>query len=183
MALQMKKEVANELYQTVHEQFKGIAFDRREIEEVVRKYGPSFRDKTHDLFSKLENLHIPVVIFSAGLGDVIVEQLRQKNVQFNNVNLISNYLNFNGSLLNGLQNHENLIHEFNKQHHLSQYINSTILKSRKNVILMGDHTGDAAIVEELQNTGCTLKIGYFYNQVTFYAFLNQTIIVTSKKYN
>lgn len=52
------------------------------------------RDGFNELFDQLHKHNIPLFIFSAGVGDVLEEIIRQANVFYSNVNVVSNYMDF-----------------------------------------------------------------------------------------
>lgn len=70
---------------------KEIPFDPTEIPEIAKRYGTDLRDGTKELFAKLNNAEVPVLVFSAGLGDVVEAVLRHQGVLFDNmkVNIVS----------------------------------------------------------------------------------------------
>lgn len=68
---------------------KGISFDPAEIQEVAKVYGMDLRDGTKELFKNLQSAQVPVLVFSAGLGDVVEAVLRNQGVLFDNVKVIS----------------------------------------------------------------------------------------------
>ena len=45
-------------------------------------------------FDRLHEHSIPLLIFSAGIGDVLEEVIRQENVFHSNVKVVSNYMDF-----------------------------------------------------------------------------------------
>lgn len=49
-------------------------------------------------FDHLEEEHIPLLIFSAGVGDVLEEVIQQNHVFHPNVHIISNYMDFDHSV-------------------------------------------------------------------------------------
>ncbi|XP_058796618.1 7-methylguanosine phosphate-specific 5'-nucleotidase-like isoform X2 [Phymastichus coffea] len=153
-----------ELIETVQTRLRGLPFDRTEIEKLVLQYGPSFRNGTSELFLRLHNLNIPVVIFSAGLSDVIEVQFSHENIHYDNISIIANRLKFNGTVLDGLENYKHPISVFNKHEYVSYFVSSKALKIRSNKILMGDNIGDVTIAHGFENKGTELTIGFFYNQ-------------------
>lgn len=165
--LEQKIQAKNEEYKVYQEKLQGFEFDRKEIEQLVHEYGPSFRNGTQELFQKLHNLSIPVVMFSAGFCDVIEEQLNKNNIQFDNIKLVCNRLKFNGMMLDGMENYEKPITSMNKHEHLSGIVNPDVFKSRTNIILMGDHIRDAKMVSVYENQMTVLKIGFSYKHVSF----------------
>ncbi|XP_058796620.1 7-methylguanosine phosphate-specific 5'-nucleotidase-like [Phymastichus coffea] len=162
ICLEDKVKAMYEWYMTLHNKLQGCEFDHEEIEEVTRIYGHSLRDRAKELFTKLKNIDVPVLVFSAGLGDVVQALLRQQEVLHDNVNIISNFLEINGNTLNGFKNHKRLIHAFNKNEHSIEHDYFKILHGRTNVILMGDMIGDAAMADGVKDTETVLKIGFLY---------------------
>ncbi|CAK9822295.1 7-methylguanosine phosphate-specific 5'-nucleotidase [Anthophora retusa] len=143
---------------------KGIPFDASEIQEVTKIYGTDLRDGVKELFEKLQLLKVPVLVFSAGLGDVVQAILKNEGVLFDNVKIISNFLKFDGGEIGGFQN-KRLIHVFNKNEQAIEEKYFKVLERRKNVLLMGDSIGDASILDGMVDTCAVLKIGFLYDHV------------------
>jgi hypothetical protein len=73
------------------------------------------REGTNKMLQSLQAAEVPVLVFSAGLGDSVSAVLRYHNALLPNVHIISNYLRFNGLQVNGFQG--DVIHSFNKNEH------------------------------------------------------------------
>jgi len=67
------------------------------------------------MLESLQAAGVPVLVFSAGLGDSVSAVLRYHNAFLPNIHIISNYLRFNGLQVNGFQG--DIIHSFNKNEH------------------------------------------------------------------
>ena len=52
------------------------------------------RDGCSWFFDELKKYDIPVLIFSAGIGDIIEEILRQQSTIHDNMHIVSNYMKF-----------------------------------------------------------------------------------------
>lgn len=143
---------------------KEIPFDPTEIPEIAKRYGTDLRDGTKELFAKLNNAEVPVLVFSAGLGDVVEAVLRHQGVLFDNMKVISNFLKYKDGKLEGFKN-ERLIHVYNKNEHAVEQDYFKILEKRKNVLLLGDTTGDASMVDGMVDTNAVLKIGFLYDNI------------------
>jgi len=144
---------------------KGIEFDPHELEEIAQAFNDILRDGTEEFFEKLYNARVPIIVFSAGLGDMVEAVLRYHNALFDNVKVISNFLKYNGNQLDGFKN-DLLIHVYNKNECALAKDYLKILQKRKNVILMGDTIGDASMVEGIEDTKAVLKIGFLYEHVS-----------------
>ncbi|CAG5077383.1 Similar to cN-IIIB: 7-methylguanosine phosphate-specific 5'-nucleotidase (Drosophila melanogaster), partial [Cotesia congregata] len=125
---------------------RGVDFDTYEIEEVVKVHGTDVRDRTKELIDRLNAAAVPVLVFSAGLGDVVEAILKHHDVFLDNVKVISNFLSYKDGKINGFKN-DKLIHVFNKNEHVIDKDYYNTLKSRSNVVLMGDMTGDATMAD------------------------------------
>ncbi|MFT4303882.1 MAG: hypothetical protein ACMXYG_04910 [Candidatus Woesearchaeota archaeon] len=117
--------------------------------------------KMLDYLSKKE---IPILIFSAGLGDVITQFLNSNSKLSSNLHIISNFYQFNddGKVV-GYKS--SVIHPYNKNEYAiknTSYYNE--VKHRKNVILLGDSLGDVNMAEGLSHS-VIIKIGFLNENV------------------
>lgn len=97
-----------------------------------------FREGASCFFQRLNELNIPVIVISAGLGNIVKEALSINNCLYNNVNLISNMLAFNKCLrIDGP-----LVSSTNKA---NLFISNDIYKqidNRDTLLLFGDQVSD-----------------------------------------
>lgn len=163
--LKKKIEAMEEWMVKTRDLLKGIDFDPCEIDQIVRTYGTDFRDNTKELFQSLEKAGVPILVFSAGLGDVVEAALKFHQTLLTNVKIISNFLSYNDGKLDGFQN-QKMIHVFNKNEHAIEDEYFEVLDGRTNVILMGDMTGDADMADGVKNADTVLKIGFLYDNVS-----------------
>lgn len=56
------------------------------------------RDGYKQFFDHLHQMSVPLLIFSAGIGDVLEEVIRQAGVFHSNVKVFSNYMDFDDSV-------------------------------------------------------------------------------------
>lgn len=110
----------------------------------------SLRDKVLDFFEKLKAEKIPLLIFSAGITDVLEEVIRQsgETIDHDLVHIISNRCIFNGpeQQLSGFE--EPVLHVFNKKAEAfldTPYFHNDSLVNRTNLILIGDSLGKGVI--------------------------------------
>ncbi|MFS7889868.1 putative 5'-nucleotidase [Helianthus anomalus] len=156
----------------------GLTYDA--IRNSVSSALIAFREGVVELFEYLEERDIPVLIFSAGLADIIEEVLRQKlHRTFKNVKIVSNRMKFdqNGNLVSFTGK---LIHSLNKNEHAldmaaslheelgetdDQIIDSASLKKRTNVLLLGDHMGDLRIMSDGLNYETRISVGFLNHNI------------------
>lgn len=112
------------------------------------------------LFPQLHKHQVPLLVLSAGIGDVIEAVIRQHSLLFDNVKVVSNYMEFDEKgVLVGFQGE--LIHVFNKNEnavHNSDYFD--LLESRENIILLGDSLGDLRMADGATKAKNVLRIGF-----------------------
>jgi len=133
----------------------------------------SLRGGAIEFMDFLQKHEIPLVILSAaGLGfETIQMYLEKHKVLHQNVHIVSNTLKWDESgKAVGVQ--EPIIHTFNKNYSVvkDQPFFKTI-KERKNIILLGDGEGDAAMVA-----------GFEYDNIIKIGFLNEGVTVDLEKY-
>lgn len=145
---------------------KGINFNPEEIQDLAQKYKLPLREGTLSLFDRLEQLGVPVLVLSAGLGDMVEALMRSQQILLKNVRIVSNFFKFGGMTLKGFKNN-NLINSYNKSEgavgkDLAHWV------SQPNVIVMGDNLGDAFMADDSLSAQNILKIGFFYHEVRFF---------------
>nr|GMD50746.1 cytosolic 5'-nucleotidase 3 [Ipomoea batatas] len=155
----------------------GLTYDA--IRNSVANANIAFRDGVVELFELLEERNVPVLIFSAGLADIIEEVLRQKlRRSFKNIRVVSNRMVFdeNGNLL---RFKGKLIHVLNKNEHALDMAEplhdqfgedkgmcneESSLKQRTNVLLLGDHIGDLGMSDGL-NYETRISVGFLNHNI------------------
>ncbi|KAJ4781550.1 Cytosolic 5-nucleotidase [Rhynchospora pubera] len=166
----------------------GLTYDA--IRKSVADASITFRDGVVQLFEFLEEKDIPVVIFSAGLADIIEEVFRQKlHRSFKNIKIVSNRMQFDESgRLVAFKG--KTIHVFNKNEHAidmaapihdkfgssdspdSPDVNGTFVKDRTNIVLLGDGLGDLGMSD-----------GVSFEHRIAVGFLNSNIEKSLKDYS
>ncbi|KAA0710756.1 7-methylguanosine phosphate-specific 5'-nucleotidase [Triplophysa tibetana] len=132
---------------------------------VVRESEARLRDGYKEFFKHLNDTCVPLLIFSAGIGDVLEEVIRQADVFFSNVKVVSNYMDFDESgVLRAFKGQ--LIHIYNKREGAllnTQHFQE--LHSRSNVLLLGDSLGDLNMSDGVSDLQNILTIGYLNDKV------------------
>uniref|UniRef100_A0A0E0NYW9 5'-nucleotidase n=1 Tax=Oryza rufipogon TaxID=4529 RepID=A0A0E0NYW9_ORYRU len=149
------------------------------IRQSVADAKITFRDGVVKLFEFLEERDIPVLVFSAGLADIIEEVFRQKlHRSFKNIKVVSNRMVFNeeGRLVSFKGK---TIHVLNKNEHAldmaapvhdnlgdpNGYTDDySLVKKRTNVLLLGDHIGDLGMSDGL-NYENRIAVGFLNNNI------------------
>uniref|UniRef100_A0A0N5B9Y2 5'-nucleotidase n=1 Tax=Strongyloides papillosus TaxID=174720 RepID=A0A0N5B9Y2_STREA len=146
-----------------HDEICKAGFTYQTIEEFVKNSKIKFRDGGKEFIEKLDKeLKIPLIIFSAGIGNIIdIFFNQQLNYSPENVHVISNMMEFNENNICSSFS-EPLIHTFCK--------NSSVIKGerkffhklcdRHNVLLLGDSLGDLHMDVGVEQEGVSLKMGF-----------------------
>ncbi|KAG5404476.1 hypothetical protein IGI04_010595 [Brassica rapa subsp. trilocularis] len=178
--LEEKTKLMEEWWSKTHDLLieGGLTFDA--IKQSVSSSSIAFRDGVVELFEFLEEKEIPVLIFSAGLADVIEEVLRQKlHRTFKNVKIVSNRMvfdddgrlvSFKGKLIHVLNKNEHALDMAAPLHDQLGVDNgeegeeNAYVKQRTNVLLLGDHMGDLRMSDGL-NYESRISIGFLNDNV------------------
>jgi cytosolic 5'-nucleotidase 3 len=122
------------------------------------------REGLFKLMDLLKKNKVPLLILSAGLGDVIKEYLNSVNKLSENVHLISNFYEFNEQ--NKVIGYKTKpIHSFNKNEiEVKGHKYYHEIKERKNVLLLGDSISDVNMADGLKHN-CVIKIGFLNDNI------------------
>ncbi|CAH0721461.1 unnamed protein product, partial [Brenthis ino] len=147
-------------YVAAHNLLKGMKFPRNELVEVSKKMVECFRIGVSDLINWSEYKQVPMLVFSAGLGDCVVAALKSANYLLPHVKVVSNFLAFDeNDTIVGIKG--DVIHTYNKN---EAAIKNTeyyeMVKERNNVLLMGDNIGDAGMAEGMDHCDVIVKVGF-----------------------
>uniref|UniRef100_UPI0037E88C36 7-methylguanosine phosphate-specific 5'-nucleotidase-like isoform X2 n=1 Tax=Semicossyphus pulcher TaxID=241346 RepID=UPI0037E88C36 len=135
------------------------------LAQAVKESNAMLRDGYTVFFDRLAEQQVPLLIFSAGVGDILEEVIRQNRVFHPNVHIISNYMDFDQT--GALQAFKGqLIHIFNKREGaLSRAAGLRELQGRPNVLLLGDSLGDLTMADGVSEHQNLLTIGFLNDQV------------------
>uniref|UniRef100_A0A0K0F6T0 5'-nucleotidase n=1 Tax=Strongyloides venezuelensis TaxID=75913 RepID=A0A0K0F6T0_STRVS len=145
-----------------HDEILKTQFTYELIESFIKESKIELRDGCVDFIENLNTNKVPLIVFSAGIGNIIEIYFKQtfKEVP-NNIHIISNMIEFNENNV-AVKFSEPLIHTFCK--------NSTVIRkeqsffhkvsNRSNILLLGDSLGDLTMDAGVENEGVALKIGF-----------------------
>ena len=147
------------------------------LRECVEKSITHLRAECKIFFKSLEDHQIPLLVFSAGRGDIIREWIEHECGRiYSNMKIVSNFMIFDEEtgVIKGFT--EPLIHIFNKNESVLMGTDfEKEIEKRPNVILMGDSLGDVDMAGRgpgfhgrIENL---LKIGFLNTKVD--EFMNE----------
>uniref|UniRef100_A0A6B2LCX0 5'-nucleotidase n=1 Tax=Arcella intermedia TaxID=1963864 RepID=A0A6B2LCX0_9EUKA len=135
------------------------------FDTMIPKANLGFRVGVHQFLEFTEKNSLPVLVFSAGVGDLIDKIFVYLEGRLHsNLHVISNRIitDSNGTITGWK---DPMIHVFNKNEvALSHDSSSSWFESvshRKNLILIGDSPGDVGMANGVVDPGEILKIGFF----------------------
>lgn len=165
LSIEQKSPYMVEWYTKSHGLLVEQAIPKDKLREIVAESDIMLKEGYETFFDKLHQHSIPLFIFSAGIGDVLEEVIRQAGVYHSNVKVVSNFMDFDDTgVLKGFKGE--LIHVFNKHDGAlknTEYF--TQLKDNSNIILLGDSQGDLRMADGVANVENVLKIGYLNDRV------------------
>lgn len=157
------------------------------VAEALHTNGISLRDGVAAMLAQLDANRVPVLLFSAGIADVIEEVLLQQAGAISpHLHIVSNHLIFEK---HGDNDHvvgfsKPSYHVFNKTARSathSPFFKTHDLKHREHLILLGDSLGDVAMADGLScNEECTIRIGFLNDKIERlpeYLAANDVVIV------
>ena len=133
---------------------------------MVEQSNVELRDQTEDMLRSLHVNNIPMLVLSAGVGDLINHIMQHFGVLHPNTTLVSNFLKFDeeGNIV-GLQGEESdLIHMYNKAESIRKRSSEDSCK-RRNVIVLGDSLGDVHMAAGVKDPSVVLTIGFLNHNI------------------
>merc|ERR1739844_551974 len=128
-----------------------------------------------EMMNSLLEHDAPVLVLSAGLGDLVEAILKYYKVYHSNVKVVSNFLDYDkeGNVI-GLAG--DVIHVYNKNEKSLKPVERTNsdhkdielvnkIHQRGNVLLMGDSLGDPCMADGIENPSAVLKIGFLNHNI------------------
>ncbi|XP_062518636.1 7-methylguanosine phosphate-specific 5'-nucleotidase-like [Corticium candelabrum] len=148
-----------------HDALVSCNIHRSIIGKMVEQSNTTLRDGCQHLFAMLRNCNVPLMILSAGIGDLIDEVLNRQASLYRNIHVVANYMDYEeNDMLVGFKGH--LIHTFNKTENSvrsSDYFQE--IKDRCNVVLLGDSHGDPHMADGVEHVANIVKIGFLNDEV------------------
>lgn len=114
------------------------------------------RDGAKEFLKSMNDKNIPVIIISAGVGNIIEKFLINNECYFDNIYIASNFLEYENGVVCGVRNN-NLIHPLNKNKIYLPIDISKKIEKRRNSIILGDSIFDINMANKNKNI---FKIGF-----------------------
>ncbi|KAI8051412.1 pyrimidine 5'-nucleotidase [Gilbertella persicaria] len=137
---------------------------KHDLEEMARNVKIELRSELEKVLINCRDTQVPFLVFSAGIGDIIEAILKQVDLFYDNMHIVSNMMVFDENDI-CVDFKEPLIHVFNKsefQLETSPY--HKLIEKRGNVVLMGDSLGDLQMSQGVAHELC-LNIGFLNHDI------------------
>jgi cytosolic 5'-nucleotidase 3 len=159
LAERVKKSKMNEWWEKHFELLYKCGVNKGVLQKIVSKRTLEFRAGALEFIDNLHDRNIPLVIISAGPGDMIKMYLEQEGRLYTNVYVIANFFRFDktGKAI-GLTG--KMIHSLNKDEtNLKGTEVYERVRKRKNILLLGDNEEDVDMVKGFKYENL-IKVGY-----------------------
>lgn len=165
-----KEQYMVEWYQKSMDLLERYKLTYSNLQKALEKDKLEFRKGAKEFFKRLKEKNIPLIILSAGIGNVIEEFLKKEGCYFTNIHIISNFIEFKEDKMQKFTG--TIIHSMNKriEGSLPEDLQNRI-NQKQYAILCGD------IIED------TKMIGETKDEVITIGFLNKKIEENLQVYN
>lgn len=140
--------------------FYGLTYDK--FLACVKSGNMPFRYGFKKFLSDLHSYNVPVIILSAGIGNVISQSLKLNNCFYDNVHIISNFIKFENNKM--LPFNDDIIYTSNKS---IDRLPNCIFKEIKNkdyILLFGDLIDDLNMVHK-EDLDKTISFGFLEKNI------------------
>ncbi len=158
----MKTKYMVEWYQKNMDLFFKYNLTYDALINCVQNSNVSFRNNAKDFLGFLYKNNIPVIIVSAGIGNVIYEFLKFNNCLYDNIFIISNFLDFENNKV--LPFNKEMIHSCNKSIRKLPENFYKKIRDRIYILLFGDLIEDLNMVPTNLREN-TLSFGFLERQI------------------
>ncbi|MBU1975614.1 MAG: haloacid dehalogenase-like hydrolase [Nanoarchaeota archaeon] len=135
------------------------------IDDIVKRRLLQGRRGLADFLNHFAECNVPLLIFSAGIGNFIEQYLSHEKLMSPNIHIIANMYAFDKEgKLTGYAS-DQIIHPFNKNEvSISKSTHHQEISRRKNVVLLGDSLGDPNMADGLDHDE-VLRIGFLNEDI------------------
>ena len=120
-----------------------------------------FRKGAAEFLKVMHNKNVPIIIISAGVGNIIEQYLIKNNCNYPNIYICSNFFEYEKGIIKGVRDNV-LIHPLNKNEVLLPEKIKTKIDSRKNVLVLDNSVLEISIADSRKNI---YKLGFLDENV------------------
>lgn len=153
-----KRKIMDEWYKVNVQTVVDFKVTREIIESAASSMKRAqMRSGAKKFFKTMHEKGIPVLIISAGVGNVIELFLREMGCLYDNVHIYSNFFEYKDDVVIGVKDNA-VVHPLNKQDVITDPIVWNEIKKRHNAILIGNSVNDIKMI--LNDKHNVFKIGF-----------------------
>lgn len=133
------------------------------LKKALEKETLKFRNGAKVFLQRLQQDNVPVIILSAGIGNVIEEFLKKQECYMNNIYIISNFVLFENDKMQPFT--KPILHSMNKR--IEGKLPETwqnIINQKQYAILCGDIIEDIQMMPK-EKLGSTITVGFLNNKI------------------
>lgn len=179
-----KEKYITEWYQKSIDFLYDHQLTKSNLKKALQKEPIKFRKGAKEFLQELQQENIPVIIISAGIGNVIEEFLKNQECYGENIYIISNFIQFKDDKMQKFN--QSLIHSMNKNSEgklPKDWIRR--LKQKEHIILCGDLIEDIKMIPERRKESSIL-VGFLNSEIKKNLSLykqNYDIVLTEEEAN
>ena len=132
------------------------------VKNAVAAGNLKYRDGAKKFLKKMYDLCVPVIIVSAGIGNVIEEFLKLENDYYDNIKIVSNFIIFENGEFKKIAGE--IIHALNKNIVNLDEHSKHNLEEIKNILLLGDGFADLKMIPEEEKENA-ITIGFLDEKI------------------
>lgn len=182
ISFEEKNKAMDEWYGAAMRLYYEYHLTKEKLEQSINSSKLIFRDGAKEFLADMYAKNIPVVILSAGIGNVIEQFLRNNECYYNNIHIISNFISFdkNGNMERYKQEKIHTLNKTMKGHLTKEFAKK--IKDKKYRLLFGDFVEDKNMVPA-EEWDRTISIGFLDKKVeeNLEVFKNNFDIVLTKE--
>lgn len=154
-----KEEKMVEWYLTHIDLLVHYGLSKKNISDLGELYKDIFRDDFKEFFTAVKEELIPMVVMSAGVGDLINKMFKVNDYNYDDLFLISNSFDYDDKgKIKGIKG--NLMHSCSKNGSFIKKMNHyDWIKDKDHVIVMGDNLRDVDMIKGL-DFDTVIKVGF-----------------------
>lgn len=132
------------------------------IKTSTENGGLFFREGVKTFLEKMNEYKVPVIIISAGIGNIIEEFLNKENAYYENIFVLSNFVKFKDGVIEKIDGET--IHSLNKNVVKLPKEIKKLIDERKNILLLGDGLADLKMVQK-EDLERTITVGFLEEKI------------------
>lgn len=134
----------------------------KSLNEATEKGGLKYRAGAKEFLKKMNSLNIPILIVSAGIGNVIKKFLIDNGDYYSNIKIISNFIEFENGEIKCLSGEP--IHALNKNIIKLDEESKKVLQTKDYILLAGDGIADLKMIPE-SDLNRAITVGFLDEKV------------------